>query len=586
MADLTGPNPDEVNGLDARGVAITAKPVTAGQAVDLWSGLSGNLFVTLTDPAGTIPASMGAPADAESNAQNMGQVQTFGVLYNGSTWDRVRSGGVTGMAGVSGDTAHDSVDAGNPVKIGGYASAAQPTAVATGDRVNAWLSRTGAQEIAGSAASMGDGGTDATGTLLFTDGDGTARPLGVRATLFNGTSWDRQRTIDAYKTAAAAPDLGLLATQLTDRRFTSVSLGTVIGNTQAWDPNGAAVAVIYVGTSTTGTYTFEVSADGTNWIAAETWDVVADAEVSGTNLTPTANKVYRIKAAGYRSIRARTVATLGGTVALIANLSSWQLVSTVNGNTPHDGVDAGNPLKVGGYAKAAAPTAVSDGDRVNAWFSTYGMLNVTLRDTSGGYVSPGGGTQYAEDAALGATPTGTLSMARRVDSLTTLTPVADDAISMRVSAEGALWVKLYAAEVSGNIPHDSVDSGSPVKIGGYASQGAPSTISNDADRVNAWLDRYGRQMVASKSPTATLSNVASSASNVTVLASNTARLGATVVNDSTQAVYLKFGATASSTSFTVKVAAGGYYEVPFGYTGIIDGIWVSANGNARVTELT
>jgi hypothetical protein len=71
-----------------------------------------------------------------------------------------------------------------------------------------------------------------------------------------------------------------------------------------------------------------------------------------------------------------------------------------------------------------------------------------------------------------------------------------------------------------------------------------------------------------------------------VLASNTARKGATVFNDSTSAVFLKFGATASATSFTVKVASGGYFEVPFGYTGILDGIWVSANGSARVTELT
>jgi hypothetical protein len=36
----------------------------------------------------------------------------------------------------------------------------------------------------------------------------------------------------------------------------------------------------------------------------------------------------------------------------------------------------------------------------------------------------------------------------------------------------------------------------------------------------------------------------------------------------------------------VQIAASGYYEVPFGYPGAIDGIWASANGNARITELT
>jgi hypothetical protein len=60
-----------------------------------------------------------------------------------------------------------------------------------------------------------------------------------------------------------------------------------------------------------------------------------------------------------------------------------------------------------------------------------------------------------------------------------------------------------------------------------------------------------------------------------------------VFNDSTAALFLKFGATASATSFTVKIAAGAYYEMPTRptYTGIVDGIWAAANGNAYVTEL-
>lgn len=86
--------------------------------------------------------------------------------------------------------------------------------------------------------------------------------------------------------------------------------------------------------------------------------------------------------------------------------------------------------------------------------------------------------------------------------------------------------------------------------------------------------------------TATLANVAASASSVTLQASNTSRLGWMFVNDSTSAVYVKFGSAASTTSYTVKVAAGGYYELPFGYNGIITGIWDSATGNARVTEIT
>lgn len=88
--------------------------------------------------------------------------------------------------------------------------------------------------------------------------------------------------------------------------------------------------------------------------------------------------------------------------------------------------------------------------------------------------------------------------------------------------------------------------------------------------------------------TATLSNVNDSASNVTLLISNASRLGVMIVNDSTQTLYAKYGATASLTSFTVAIEPGGYWEMPSPiYTGQIDGIWsADASGAARITELT
>jgi len=86
--------------------------------------------------------------------------------------------------------------------------------------------------------------------------------------------------------------------------------------------------------------------------------------------------------------------------------------------------------------------------------------------------------------------------------------------------------------------------------------------------------------------TGTLTNVGGSASSVTLLAANANRKGATIFNDSSATLSVKFGATASATSFTVQLVSGAYYEVPYGYTGILDGIWTSATGNARVTEVT
>lgn len=85
-----------------------------------------------------------------------------------------------------------------------------------------------------------------------------------------------------------------------------------------------------------------------------------------------------------------------------------------------------------------------------------------------------------------------------------------------------------------------------------------------------------------------LTNVSASASNVTVLAANADRKRMVIVNDSTATLYLKFGTTASATSYTYVLFSGDTYESPSNpiYTGRIDGIWSAANGAARVTEFT
>lgn len=92
-------------------------------------------------------------------------------------------------------------------------------------------------------------------------------------------------------------------------------------------------------------------------------------------------------------------------------------------------------------------------------------------------------------------------------------------------------------------------------------------------------------MTNAKPTAATLANVASSATNVTLFAAEATVNMRTIYNDSTAVLYVKFGATASATSYTVQLAAGAYYEFPVPlYAGQVDGIWASANGNARVTS--
>jgi len=89
--------------------------------------------------------------------------------------------------------------------------------------------------------------------------------------------------------------------------------------------------------------------------------------------------------------------------------------------------------------------------------------------------------------------------------------------------------------------------------------------------------------------TATSSNVAGSASSVTLLAANPMRVGFTMFNESTSIVYVKLGATASNASYTKQLLPNDFWSsamLGFNYTGRIDAIWASGVGNMRVTEMS
>jgi len=89
----------------------------------------------------------------------------------------------------------------------------------------------------------------------------------------------------------------------------------------------------------------------------------------------------------------------------------------------------------------------------------------------------------------------------------------------------------------------------------------------------------------------TITRVAASAASVQLLALNANRRGFVMVNESTVDAYVKFGTTASTTSYTYRMtgSAGSPYttlEIDEGYSGRIDCIWASATGNMQITELS
>ena len=112
------------------------------------------------------------------------------------------------------------------------------------------------------------------------------------------------------------------------------------------------------------------------------------------------------------------------------------------------------------------------------------------------------------------------------------------------------------------------------------------SASATGDYSETRVDQYGQRVVVpGVAGATTVTRVTSAATTTSLLAANLSRKGAYFFNESTAILYLKFGATASVTSYTVQIVPSGYYELPTPvYSGAIDGIWASANGAVQITE--
>lgn len=80
----------------------------------------------------------------------------------------------------------------------------------------------------------------------------------------------------------------------------------------------------------------------------------------------------------------------------------------------------------------------------------------------------------------------------------------------------------------------------------------------------------------------TTTTAASSVSKL-LLPARANRKGAVVINNSTAPLYLELGAVATTDSVLV-LYRGGYYEVPYGYSEAISGVWDAAVGTATIKE--
>lgn len=87
---------------------------------------------------------------------------------------------------------------------------------------------------------------------------------------------------------------------------------------------------------------------------------------------------------------------------------------------------------------------------------------------------------------------------------------------------------------------------------------------------------------------ATVTQVAASVTTVNIVLADSDRCSLIIFNDSTSTLRIRFGAGAAANDYTLQIPGNGSYimDPPAPYTGLITGIWETANGNAHVTEVT
>jgi len=90
------------------------------------------------------------------------------------------------------------------------------------------------------------------------------------------------------------------------------------------------------------------------------------------------------------------------------------------------------------------------------------------------------------------------------------------------------------------------------------------------------------RIVASSS---SVNAVSTSGTSATLASASSGRLRIVIVNDSSATLYVKYGTTASSSDWTVKLAPDSTLDED-AYTGRIDAVLSTGTGTARVTELS
>lgn len=312
--------------------------------------------------------------------------------------------------------------------------------------------------------------------------------------------------------------------------------------------------------------------------------------LDGANITlgATADAAVVAGAAGSINSHLRTISRdIAGGIVLASGTNTIGLVSQAAPPWAENITQfGGSPIATGvGIGGAGIPRVTVSSD---SSLSAVQSGNWDIRNITGSVPLPSGAATSAKQPAIGTSgsPAGDVLTIQGVSGMVALKVDGTGGtfpVSGTVTAnQGGTW---NLNNINGTI---SLPTGAATA----AKQPTPGTAGTPSTDVLTVQGAVG--MTALKvdggptSTTGTVTSVAAAVTNTVILVSNPSRYMASVFNDSSSAnlFLILSSAAAALTNFTVRLVPNAYYELPFRYTGAINGIWDTASGNARVTELT
>lgn len=308
---------------------------------------------------------------------------------------------------------------------------------------------------------ISDGTSDVPLDAAHADGEANTEnhiDVGAKVLVYNGTSWDRIR---GNVTDGMLVNLGAN----NDVTVTGTVAATQSGT---WNINNVSGTVsLPTGAATSANQTTEIT-------SLQLLD-----DVVATDGSAALTKLYQV----------------GGTDGTNAQILSTNATGHLNI------ADGGNSITVDGTvtANAGAGTFTVSGT-VTANAGT-GTMNVSVQNASIPVTDNGG--SLTVDGTVAATQSGTWTLGANsgvdIGDVTINNAAGASAVNIQdggnsITVDGTVSVT-DGLNIEGDVAHDSVDSGNPVKIGFQAENSFPTAVAT-GDRANGISDVFGRQLVA------------------------------------------------------------------------------------------